>query len=158
MKDFLNETTMDRAMIAFVCGLLLMSLSFFASAAEHLVDESNLLVLVRLNLFMTIPALGLFLLVLPIFMIWNLKNDRAVFQSDGYVGHSLRQSGLIAFFVTFFALNFKHQMLDFWFGIDLPLSFYIDLVKALGVAVFSLTFIYQVRGGKDEAADLNTAL
>lgn len=158
MKDFLNETTMDRVMTAFVCAMLLMSFSFLASAAEHLVDERNLLMLVRLNLFMTIPALGLFLLVLLIFITWNLKNKRAVFQADSYVVHSFRRSGLIAFVVTFFALNSIQHGLDSWFGIEMPMRFYIDLVKALGVAVFSLTFIYQVHGGKDEAVDLDSAL
>ena len=139
------ETMMHRTAI----GVFLVTMAYVLSAAVYLVDEQVERYLDHLQLVLGIAAI---VVILPIFVKYSrLKARRqdGCPESDSFMAEMFKRAGTKAFSLTFIFLVVldvvtKRELVDY------PTPFYINLILAFSLGVFSITYFRLVHSGGDD--------
>lgn len=142
------ETMMHRTAI----GVFLVTVSYTLSAAAYLVDGPVAALLDRLEIVLGIAAI---VAVLPIFVKYSrLKARRhdACPEADSYMAEMFKRAGTKAFSLTFVFLVVldvvtKRDLVDY------PTAFFINVILAFSLGVFSITFFRFIHSGDDDERD-----
>ena len=143
---------LDRFMRRTAIGVFLVSLAFASSALSFVVGKPLAFSLDKLELGLGLLAV---IIVFPPFvkMIRRKFRDRsAVHDSDGFVADAYKRAAEKGFSLTFVFLLFMVFVSGRYFP-DLPAVFFINVILAFSLGIFSITFFRRLHSNGDDASD-----
>jgi hypothetical protein len=151
-KQVLPAQIIDSFMQRTAMGVFLMALAYTVSAAMFVASPRVAELLDKLQLGLGIVVL---LVVFPAFLrIVKLRRRSGsdCEETDSYIVAMFRKASTTAFSLTFVFLVVM-QVVTEKLQSDLPASFYVNLILAFTLGVFSIIFFILVRSDSDETDD-----
>ena len=153
-KDNSESTAqfVDKFLHRTAIGVLLMAFAYVTSSAMYLVSEEVAATLDVVELLLALLAVAA---VLPVFIKYvRLRSNRQCDQSesDGYMADVLKKACVKAFSFTFVFLIILEPTSEKYLT-ELPTDFFINVILAFTLGVFSLTFFSLIRSDHDEFED-----
>ena len=151
-RQVLPAQIIDSSMQRIALGVFLMALAYTMSAAMFVASPGVAELLDKLQLGLGILVL---LIVFPAFLrIVKLRRRSGsdCEESDSYIVAMFRKASAKAFSLTFVFLVVM-QIVTEKLQTDLPASFFVNLILAFTLAVFSIGFFMLVRSDSDETDD-----
>ena len=144
---------MDRFLTRCAYGVALISISFGVSAAMSFVSEdtANILdwVTKATGLLAVLLVIGPFLRT----MRFKIKNPRASVEPDGFISQAYRAAAEKAFAFTFIFLLGLQIAMDK--GVALPAEATVEIIIAVTLGIFAITFFWVARDTSDEDDDFD---
>jgi len=150
-----NESTaqfIDKFLHRTAIGTLLMTCAYAVSSAMYLVSEE---VAATLDVVELLLALSAVVVVLPVFIqMVRLRSRQQCGQAelDGYMAEVLKKACVKAFSFTFVFLILLEATSEKYLT-KLPTGFFINVIRAFSLGVFSLTFLLLLRSDDAETED-----
>ena len=155
MSDQNSESTaqfVDKFLHRTALGTLLMTCAYAVSSAMYLVSEDVMATLDMVGLLLKLSAV---VVILPVFIKrLRLRSRQQCNQSesDGYMAEVLKKACVKAFSFTFVFLVLLEPTTKKYLT-ELPTDFFINVILAFSLGVFSLTFFALIRSDDDEHED-----
>lgn len=149
-SESINPAQMaDKVLSRTALSVGIVTLAYIISASEYFLSGILLSIVSYIQLGL---SLSVFVILLPSFFIFaklRAKNKQACSVAEGYISNTFNRAASTSFRWTFIfllcvELTVKKTTLD------LPFPFYIDLVIAFTLGIFSLTFYLLVRQDNDD--------
>jgi hypothetical protein len=151
-KRVLPAQIIDSFMQRTALGVFLLALAYTVSAAMFVASPRVAELLDKLQLGLSIVVL---LVVFPAFLrIVKLRRRSGsdCEETDGYIVAMFRKASATAFSLTFVFLVVM-QVVTEKLQSDLPASFFVNLIQAFTLGVFSIIFFLLVRSDSDQTDD-----
>ena len=133
-------------------GTLLMTCAYAVSSAMYLVSEELVATLDVVELLLALSAV---VVVLPVFIQYvrlRYRQQCSHAESDGYMAEVLKKACMKAFSLTFVFLILLEPTTEKYLT-ELPTDFFINVILAFSLGVFSLTFLALIQSDGDELED-----
>jgi len=133
-------------------GLFLLAASYALSAAIIVSSEESGSYLENVKLALRLIVLVIVFPAFFSFIRMRISRKEYCQESEGYIAEMFKQACVYGFSFTFISLLILKFLVPLY-GNDLPADFFINIIMALSLGVFSITFYLLIRDDDDDLVE-----